>query len=119
MTRLGPWRRGRADPIERYLRRLSFWAPRHCRRDLLLEAERHLYDTTRRGEELGLSRRDAQLCALRAFGPAWRIGLAARGLDNGGWARWAEMGPATLMGLRTRLARLMRHRLRLRRLTRR
>ena len=88
MTGLRLRRRGRADPIERYLRRLSFWAPRRSRHDLLIEAERHLYDTTRRGEELGLSRREAQLCALRAFGPAWRIGLAARGLDRGWWSRW-------------------------------
>jgi hypothetical protein len=119
MTRLRRRRRGRADPIDRYLRWLSFWAPRRCRRDLLLEAERHLYDMTRRGEDLGLSRREAQDCALRAFGPAWRIGLASRGLDHGTWYGWTERVQVTLAGGARSLARLVRRRPFARKLTRR
>jgi hypothetical protein len=110
MSRLRRRRRGRADPVERYLRRLSYWAPRRCRHDLLLEAERHLYDMTRHGEELGLSRREAQICALRAFGPAWRVGLAARGLDPGAWYGWTATGQETLAGIARRLSRLLRRR---------
>jgi len=66
------------DCVERYLRRLSLWAPRASRHDLLAEAERHLYEATRRAERDGLTHGLAQ----RAFGPAWRVGLAAWGLDD-------------------------------------
>jgi len=70
------------DHIERYLRRLSCWAPRGSRHDLVMEAERHLYEATCRAEDEGLSPELAQRSAVRAFGSAWRIGLAARGLDE-------------------------------------
>lgn len=70
------------DHVARYLRRLSRWAPRGSRHDLVMEAERHLYEATRRAEDDGLSHEMAQRAAVRAFGPAWRIGLAARGLDE-------------------------------------
>ena len=75
-------RRAGADPVKRYLRRLSRWAPRDSRHDLVMEAERHLYEATRRGEGEGLPHELAQQTAVRAFGPAWRIGLAARRLDD-------------------------------------
>ena len=72
--------RCRPDHVERYLRRLARWAPRKSRHDLVMEASRHLYEATRRGEEAGLTPEAAQRAAIRAFGPAWRIGLAERGL---------------------------------------
>ena len=68
------------DHVERYLRRLAHWAPRKSRHDLVMEASRHLYEATRRAEEEGLTHEAAQLAAVRAFGPAWRIGLSERGL---------------------------------------
>lgn len=73
-------RRCPPDRVERYLRRLAIWAPRRCRHDLVMEARRHLYDATRQAEQSGLSHERAQQTALRAFGPAWRIGLSARGV---------------------------------------
>lgn len=92
------------DHVGRYLRRLSRWVPRACRDELVMEAARHLYDATRRAEGEGLPRAMAQQAAIRAFGPAWRIGLAARGLadhplldaldrvartfDRRGWGLW-------------------------------
>jgi len=80
MSGHGP--RGDRDCVERYLRRLSLWVPRASRHDLVMEAERHLYEATRRAERDGLTHEVAQRAALRAFGPAWRVGLAARGLDD-------------------------------------
>ena len=68
------------DHVERYLRRLARWAPRKSRHDLVMEASRHLYEATRRAEEGGLPHEAAQCAAVRAFGPAWRIGLSERGL---------------------------------------
>ena len=70
-----------SDQLDRYLRRLARWAPRDSRQGLLLEARRHLYDATLRAEQAGLTRAEAQCAAIAAFGPAWRIGLAARGID--------------------------------------
>lgn len=70
------------DHVDRYLRRLSRWAPRACRHDLVAEASRHLYDATARAEAAGLPRDAARRAAVAAFGPAWRIGLSARGLDE-------------------------------------
>jgi len=70
------------DHVDRYLRRLSRWAPRACRHDLVAEASRHLYEATQRAEAAGLPRDAAQRAAVAAFGPAWRIGLSARGLDE-------------------------------------
>ncbi len=70
------------DYVDRYLRRLSRWAPRACRHDLVAEASRHLYDATARAEAIGLPHDAAQRAAVATFGPAWRIGLAARGLDE-------------------------------------
>jgi hypothetical protein len=72
--------RCRPDRVERYLRRLARWAPRKSRHDLVMEASCHLYEATRRGEEAGLTHEAAQRAAVHAFGPAWRIGLAERGL---------------------------------------
>ena len=72
--------RCRPDHVERYLRRLARWAPRKSRHDLVMEASGHLYEATRRAEEEGLTHEAAQSAAIRAFGPAWRIGLAERGL---------------------------------------
>jgi hypothetical protein len=71
---------GGPDHVERYLRRLARWAPRKSRHDLVMEASRHLYEATCRAEEKGLTREAAQRAAVRAFGPAWRIGLSERGL---------------------------------------
>ena len=57
--------------------------------------------------ELGLPRVEAQRRALRAFGPAWRIGLAAHGLGDSGWTEGLKgLG---LEGLR-RLRALLRPR---------
>lgn len=80
MSRWRTRRRCPPDHVERYLRRLAIWAPRRCRHDLIMEARRHLYDATRQAEQNGLSHELAQRTALRAFGPAWRIGLSARGV---------------------------------------
>ncbi|MBV9281292.1 MAG: hypothetical protein JOZ41_14525 [Chloroflexi bacterium] len=66
------------DQIERYLRRLAWWAPPGSRGELVAEARRHLYDATRRAQDAGLSHAGAQRAAIEAFGPAWRIGLAER-----------------------------------------
>jgi hypothetical protein len=74
--------RGDADTAERYLRRLARWLPRRERQGLVLEARRHLYDATLRYEAAGLDHATAQHAAIEAFGPAWRIGLAARGVDE-------------------------------------
>lgn len=70
------------DRVERYLRRLERWAPRDSRRELVMEARRHLYEATRRAEQTGLAIDAAQEAAIRAFGPAWRIGLAERGITG-------------------------------------
>jgi hypothetical protein len=72
--------RGGPDHVERYLRRLARWTPRKSRHDLVMEASRHLYEATRCAEEEGLTHEAAQRAAIRAFGPAWRIGLSERGL---------------------------------------
>lgn len=79
MSKLG---RRRADPVERYLRRLRRWAPRASREALVLEARRHLYDAACRLERSGLPPEAARHAAVAAFGPAWRIGLAERGLAD-------------------------------------
>lgn len=79
MSRFG---RRRADPVERYLRRLRRWAPRASRDLLELEARRHLYDAVCRLERSGLPPQAARRAAVTAFGPAWRIGLAERGLAD-------------------------------------
>lgn len=68
------------DRVERYLRRLERWTPRDSRGELVMEARRHLYEATRRAEQSGLAHDAAQDAAIRAFGPAWRIGLAERGI---------------------------------------
>jgi hypothetical protein len=65
------------DPVEAYTRRLAWWLPRCARQELLAEARRHLYDATARAERAGLDHCAAQRAAVRAFGPAWRVGLAA------------------------------------------
>ncbi len=95
------------DHVARYLRRLSRWAPRGSRHDLIMEAERHLYETTRRAEDAGLSHELAQRAAVRAFGPAWRIGLATRGLDELPLFR-AVRSMAALLARRVRGPRLPR-----------
>ena len=105
---------GGPDHVERYLRRLARWAPRKSRHDLVMEASRHLYEATRRAEEKGLPHEAAQRAALRAFGPAWRIGLSERGLlDHPFLAaldRAVVLLHARLCGLRRlRLARVIRH----------
>ncbi len=95
------------DHVERYLRRLSRWAPRGSRHDLVMEVERHLYEATRRAEDKGLSHELAQRAAVRAFGSAWRIGLAARGLDESSF--FAPMRRAAAMfGGRVRWLRPLR-----------
>ena len=101
------------DHVERYLRRLARWAPRKSRHDLVMEASRHLYEATRRAEEAGLTHEAAQRAAVRAFGPAWRIGLSERGLlDHPFLAaldRAAVLFRARLCGLhRLRVARVIR-----------
>jgi hypothetical protein len=101
------------DHVERYLRRLARWAPRKSRHDLVMEASRHLYEATRRAEEEGLTRQAAQSAAIRAFGPAWRIGLSERGLLDhpllAALDRAAVVVGARLCGLRRlRVARVIR-----------
>ena len=106
-------RRRGPDHVERYLRRLARWAPRRSRHDLVMEASRHLYEATRRAEEEGLMHEAAQRAAIRAFGPAWRIGLSERGLlDHPFLAaldRVAVVLSARLCGLRRlRVVRVIR-----------
>ena len=93
------------DHVERYLRRLARWAPGKSRHDLVMEASRHLYEATRRAEEEGLRHGAAQRAAIRAFGPAWRIGLSERGLFDHPFL--AALDRATVM-LRTRVCGLRR-----------
>src|SRR5579871_7001600 len=64
-------RHRQGGPVERYLRRLNRWLPRQCRREMVAEARRHLYDATARAERNGLTGWAAQRAAVRAFGPAW------------------------------------------------
>ena len=101
------------DHVERYLRRLARWAPRKSRHDLVMEASCHLYEATRRAEEEGLTHEAAQCAAVRAFGPAWRIGLSERGLlDHSLLAavdRAAAVFHARLCGFRRlRMVRIIR-----------
>ena len=98
-------RRCPPDHVERYLRRLERWAPRRCRHDLVMEARRHLYDATRQAEQRGMSHELAQRTALRAFGPAWRIGLSARGVFDSPLCGVAER---LLSGLSAGMRRLRR-----------
>jgi hypothetical protein len=101
------------DHVERYLRRLARWEPRKSRHDLVMEASHHLYEATRRAEEEGLTREAAQSAAIRAFGPAWRIGLSERGLLDhpllAALDRAAVVVGARLCGLRRlRVVRVIR-----------
>jgi len=73
-------KRSYRDPVEAYLHRLARWAPPQERDELVAEARRHLHDAALRLERAGMNPRDARRAATRAFGPAWRIGLAARGV---------------------------------------
>jgi len=84
----GRRQRTAGDRIEPYLRKLRRWAPASYRDDLVAEARRHLYDATYRHQQRGMSRYEAQRAAVRAFGPAWRIGLAARQAEGSAWASW-------------------------------
>lgn len=70
-----------SDPVECYLRRLAHWAAPEERADLVAEARRHLYDAILMGEAAGMGPDRARSAALEAFGPAWRVGLATRGID--------------------------------------
>jgi hypothetical protein len=103
------WRHdcGGPDHVERYLRRLARWAPRKSRHDLVMEASRHLYEATCRAEEDGLTHEAAQRAAIRAFGPAWRIGLAERGLLD--YPFLAALDRALVL-IRARLCSLRRQR---------
>lgn len=75
-----PLRRRRTDAVERYLRTLRRWAPRHGRDELVMEARQHLHEATCQAERAGVPHRLAQQMAIRDFGPAWRIGLAERNI---------------------------------------
>jgi hypothetical protein len=48
---------------------------------MVLEARSHLLDAALWYEQAGFDRAAAQRAAIRDFGPAWQIGLAARGID--------------------------------------
>jgi len=76
--------RRRSDPIERYPRWLGWWSPRVARAELVAEARRRLYDAARRAERDGHDQRTAQRAAIRAFGPAWQVGLAAHRVHGKG-----------------------------------
>jgi hypothetical protein len=72
-----------------------------------MEASCHLYEAIRRAEEAGLTHEAAQQAAVRAFGPAWRIGLAERGLLDYPFLAALDR---TLILIRARLCGLWRQR---------
>ncbi len=76
-------RRG-SDPVELYPRWLGWWSGRAARAALVAEARRRLYDATHRAEQDGADQRAAQHAAIRAFGPAWQVGLAAHRVHGKG-----------------------------------
>jgi len=80
--------------VERYLRRLSRWAPRGSRHDLVMEARRHLYEASRRAEDAGLSHELAQ-CAASACS-SWRKGSTWRSIraPRSGCTRPSSLGRA-------------------------
>lgn len=82
---------GRYRYIERYLSQLARLAPGGDRDELVMEARRHLFDAMESAVSDGVPAETAQREAIRAFGPAPRIALAAwraRGLPG---VRWAEL----------------------------
>lgn len=78
MRRFGSNRPEDGDQIERYLASLERWSSRRERAELVVEARRHLFDASRRAMGAGTPRDAAVRAALRAFGPAWRVGLRSR-----------------------------------------
>jgi len=82
---------GRYRPIERYLAQLAGLLPAGAGDELVAEARRHLFDATESAVARGVPAEAAQRDAIRAFGPAPRIALAAWRACGLPGVRWAEL----------------------------